>query len=304
MFIKDEIKSISISEYLEKRGFKLETRGRLKYCMSPFSYERTPSFCVYENTNTFYDWSSGIGGDIIKLVSEMEGLSFVESLSFLSGEEFEPIERVSDDYVPEEYTFDINKYVKVKRNESKLIRRYAFNRSITDNYTESVFYIKRGEELLRRPSMGFIHIDENMEICGIKMRDISPINGQRFSARGKQKFYYIKNHNNIENNLFVVESESSANSFLDILTILDVRATVVSFGSWNNVPKELPEFLAKSDRKKLIIDYDGNEEDYRLRLEKINHLDLENVEIKVNKGIDMNSMLVNGMVSKFLKLIK
>lgn len=298
---KNYIKNLSISEYLESRGFELEERGNKKYCLSPFSYERTPSFCVYESTNTFYDWSSGIGGDIILLVSEMEGLEFQDAITFLSGEDFTIVDRSTEEV---EFEFDLSKYTSVSPIEKRLIKRYAFNRAITQNYIDSVFYVEKDGKVIRRPSMGFVHIDESMNPCGIKMRDINPINSQRFSARGRQKFYYIKNHNSFEDNLFVIESESSANSFLDIMSILNIRTTVLSFGSWNNIPRELPEFVKNIDRKRLIIDYDGSEEDYVARLEKIKHLDLENVEIKLEKGTDMNSMLVNGMVSRFLNKIK
>lgn len=297
----ERAKDVSIEDYLSKRGFHIEPRGRLKYCLSPFSEERTPSFCIYP-TNTFYDWANGIGGDIIKLVSEMEGLGFSDSLKHLGQSEYSIINRDLVKEEPQKKKFVLENYVNDVESEIIEISKYAAGRGIVRNFTPSAFYLYSEGDFIRRPAMGFVHVDENMDVCGIKMRDLKPFNGRRFSARGIQKYYIISNSNEA-NNLYIVESESSANSLLDFLTIVGFGATVVSFGSWNNIPRELPEKIEGFDRRSIIIDYDGDEDLYNEKMEKFGHFNAREIKLKLPKGEDVNSLYTKGALYKYKNLI-
>lgn len=298
---KDKAKEISIEDYLEKRGFTITSKGRLKYCLSPFSEERTPSFCIYP-TNTFYDWANGIGGDIIKLVQEMEDLNFVEAIKHLDEGSFTTIDYSKTIEEPPKKRFILDNYITQEEEEVLAIKRYAANRGIVRNYVETAFFLYHEGSFIRRPSMGFVHVDENLEVCGVKMRDLKPFNGRRFSARGVQKYYIISNSND-SNNLYIVESESSANSLLDFLTVIGVKSTVVSFGSWNNIPRGLPEKIEGFDRKAIIIDYDGNEDLYNDKMERFGHFNAREIKLRLPKGEDVNSLYVKGSLYKYKDLI-
>lgn len=52
--------------------------------ISPFVDEKSPSFFVSPAKEIFKDFSSGKGGDAIKFVMEVEGLSYVEALKYLA----------------------------------------------------------------------------------------------------------------------------------------------------------------------------------------------------------------------------
>lgn len=52
--------------------------------LSPFVDEKSPSFFVSPGKEIFKDFSSGKGGDAIKFVMEVEGLSYVEALKYLA----------------------------------------------------------------------------------------------------------------------------------------------------------------------------------------------------------------------------
>lgn len=295
-------KEISMLDYLSSCGYEPTTMGSKTFFKSPFSYDNTPSLCVYRNTNTFYDWANGFGGDIIKLVMSIEEVSFVEAVEILlSGEirMFEPT--VQEEIADRE--FDLPKFLKYTDEEAFEIRSYAFKRGIRRNFTPSVFIIKDAGNFIRRPSVGYIHRDENMETCGIKMRDINPYKDRRFSARGSQKFYITTNNFfDTEGPLYIVESESSANSLHEYLCIIKQPCTIVSFGSWSNVPKELPPTLNCIDKRKVIIDYDGNEELYSERIAKFGHLDAKEVKLELPKGEDINSLFVSGKIHKYKNL--
>lgn len=306
MITDDDIrraKDISIEDFLLSNGYKLDRSGSKIYCQSPFSYDRTPSFCIYP-TNTFYDWANGFGGDIIKLVMELNGVDFHTAVSILVNGDV-PVFSNSSAEVYQEKDVDLSKFFKVRKDEVYLIRGYAFSRAITRNYIPSVFIIKEGEEFIRRPSVGYVHVDENMEECGIKMRDINPYKDRRFSARGAQKFYVLKNTSDYnDGRLYIVESESSANSLFEYLCIIKEPCVVISFGSWNNIPKQLPDSINRNEKRSIIIDYDGNEELYQERIEKFDHLNAREIKLELPKGEDINSLFKSGKIHQYKNLFK
>ena len=52
--------------------------------LSPFHDEKTPSFFVSPGKEIFKDFGSGQGGDAIKFIMEIEGLSYLEALKYLA----------------------------------------------------------------------------------------------------------------------------------------------------------------------------------------------------------------------------
>ncbi|MCS6789670.1 MAG: DNA primase [Bacteroidia bacterium] len=68
-----------ISEYLP-----LKKRGANYWALSPFKPERTPSFAVSPIKQIFKCFASGKGGDAIRFVMEIEGISYGEALRKLA----------------------------------------------------------------------------------------------------------------------------------------------------------------------------------------------------------------------------
>ncbi|MDE5569233.1 MAG: DNA primase, partial [Ruminococcus sp.] len=62
----------------------LKRRGRNYVCNCPFHSERTPSFTVFTDTQSFYCFGCSAGGDVITFVMKAENLDFVEALKFLA----------------------------------------------------------------------------------------------------------------------------------------------------------------------------------------------------------------------------
>jgi len=63
---------------------KLERRGDRWWGLSPFKSEKTPSFTVQPDKGFYYCFATQQGGDIFRFVSEMEGLTFTESVEWLA----------------------------------------------------------------------------------------------------------------------------------------------------------------------------------------------------------------------------
>lgn len=62
----------------------LRRRGRLMTGLCPFHNEKTPSFTVYTDSQSFYCFGCGVGGEIITFIRRIENLDFVEAVKTLA----------------------------------------------------------------------------------------------------------------------------------------------------------------------------------------------------------------------------
>jgi len=62
----------------------LRRSGRLLMGLCPFHNEKTPSFAVYPDSNSFYCFGCGAGGDAVSFLMRMERLDYVEAVKALS----------------------------------------------------------------------------------------------------------------------------------------------------------------------------------------------------------------------------
>jgi hypothetical protein len=64
---------------------RLRRSGKNYLALCPFHQEKHPSFYIYPETNSFYCFGCGKGGDVIKFVQLAFGYSFKETLNYLKG---------------------------------------------------------------------------------------------------------------------------------------------------------------------------------------------------------------------------
>lgn len=62
----------------------LKRDGRNQKCLCPFHLEKTPSCVVYQETQSFYCFGCGAGGDVITFIMKIENLDYVEAVRFLA----------------------------------------------------------------------------------------------------------------------------------------------------------------------------------------------------------------------------
>lgn len=62
----------------------LKREGRNQKCLCPFHSEKTPSMVVYRDTQSFYCFGCGAGGDVITFIRKIENLEYVEAIKFLA----------------------------------------------------------------------------------------------------------------------------------------------------------------------------------------------------------------------------
>ena len=54
----------------------LKKRGNTYVGLCPFHNEKTPSFTVYDDTQSFYCFGCGVGGDAVTFVKKIENLYY------------------------------------------------------------------------------------------------------------------------------------------------------------------------------------------------------------------------------------
>ena len=63
---------------------QLKRKGRLYGGLCPFHNEKTPSFYVYPETQSFYCFGCGVGGDVITFTEKINALSYHEAVKLLA----------------------------------------------------------------------------------------------------------------------------------------------------------------------------------------------------------------------------
>ena len=80
----EELKYRSDIEQIVSPYVRLKRSGRNLTGLCPFHSEKSPSFVVYPENQSFYCFGCGAGGDIITFVRQIEHLEYVEALRFLA----------------------------------------------------------------------------------------------------------------------------------------------------------------------------------------------------------------------------
>ncbi len=63
---------------------ELKRAGSTYSCRCPFHSERTPSFHVYPDTQSYYCFGCGAGGDVVTFIKSIENLDYMEAVRFLA----------------------------------------------------------------------------------------------------------------------------------------------------------------------------------------------------------------------------
>ncbi len=69
-----------LAEVVEEAGVPLRGRGRVRQAVCPFHEEREGSFTVYGDTERWYCFGCGEGGDVLDFLQRIEGLSLPEAI--------------------------------------------------------------------------------------------------------------------------------------------------------------------------------------------------------------------------------
>ena len=80
----ERIKELNRIEDVMRSYVTLKRSGRTYKCLCPFHSERTPSMVVYPESNSFYCFGCGAGGDTITFIMKAENLDYIEAVRLLA----------------------------------------------------------------------------------------------------------------------------------------------------------------------------------------------------------------------------
>ena len=121
----DTIKhNYNIRDLAEQFGAKPNSAGKCKF--NPIREERTSSLQIYDDTNTFHDFGSGLSGDVISFYSEFYKIDLSET-----------IERMLNDIGKDKEYFEQPKVIEKPKKEYMPVEavRKAFNSPLHKNIT-------------------------------------------------------------------------------------------------------------------------------------------------------------------------
>lgn len=138
MELEDLIQSIDIVEYISQ-FVDLEERKDEWWGLSCFNEEKTPSFSVRKDPPVFYDYSSGVGGNIYTFVKHYNKCSSKEAIDILKkyagfNGEIQPLRQKMS------ATLTCKKFATPKRN-----KKQSATTILDENYMER--YEKRADKL-------------------------------------------------------------------------------------------------------------------------------------------------------------
>ena len=133
MDVIDIVESVDILEYISQ-FCEFEERNGEHWALSPLKDENTPSFSVDAEKGCFYDFSSGIGGNVLTFIEKYNKCSFGEAVRILK-----EYANISDDGVSARLTATkVMRKFKKPRIDKKIVNMPV----LQPNYLEAFEYDK------------------------------------------------------------------------------------------------------------------------------------------------------------------
>ncbi len=214
----------TISSYVN-----LKRAGRISKGLCPFHGEKTASFTVYPDTQSYYCFGCGNGGDVITFIKNIENLDYIDAVRFLA-------DRVGLD-MPDENSYDstMNKRRLRMLEANREAARFFHNVLKTNDGTVGYRYFKdRGltDDTIRKFGLGFAPDSFNALINylmnkGYTKDELVYANLSRRSQKNPDNIY-----DNFRNRV--------------MFPIIDVKGNVIAFGG-RVMDDSKPKYLNTSD---------------------------------------------------------
>lgn len=113
----------------------LKRRGHNLVGLCPFHSEKTPSFNVYNESESFYCFGCGVGGDVITFIRMIENLDYIEAVKFLADKCGMSLpENTADDSL----TYLKNRIYEINREAARFFNRMLYS----EEGKEALMYLK------------------------------------------------------------------------------------------------------------------------------------------------------------------
>ena len=129
----------------------LKRAGRLYSGRCPFHNEKTPSFYVYPDTQSFYCFGCGCGGEVITFIKKIENLDYIDAVKLLA-------QRAGIDMPQDTYDDSMAKLKKTIYEINRESARFFHNTLVSSQGAEALNYLRsRGlsDKTIRHFGLGY-----------------------------------------------------------------------------------------------------------------------------------------------------
>lgn len=203
----------------------LKKRGNTYVGLCPFHNEKTPSFTVYENTQSFYCFGCGAGGDGVSFMRKIENLDYIDAVKVLA-------QRAGMQMPDEGYDDSLSKKRRVILQINRETARFYHNYMMSEQGKVGLqYFLNRGlsQKTIRHFGLGYApnNWDELFKHLKSKGYDVSDMLTAGVVRKGEKGYYdYFRNR---------------------VMTpIIDVRGNFIAFGG-RVLDDSKPKYINTSD---------------------------------------------------------
>lgn len=220
---RNDIESV-ISGYVD-----LKRRGKTLTGLCPFHNEKTPSFTVYPETNSYYCFGCGAGGEVINFVRNIENLDFVDAVKFLA-------DRAGMKLPDADYDDTASKMRRRILEANRLAARFYHETLFTEQGKAQLDYLLRrglSPKTIRHFGLGAAPEDwhalgDHLMKQGFRRDELVAANLMRVSEKDGKKYYYDAFRAKV------------------MYPVIDLRGNVVAFGG-RVLDNSKPKYINTSD---------------------------------------------------------
>lgn len=203
----------------------LKKRGNTYVGLCPFHNEKTPSFTVYENTQSFYCFGCGAGGDGVSFMRKIENLDYIDAVKVLA-------QRAGMQMPDDGYDDSLSKkrrtILEINRETARFYHNYMMNEQ---GKVGLQYFLNRGlsQKTIRHFGLGYApnKWDELLKHLKSKGYNVSDMLAAGVVRKGEKGYYdYFRNR---------------------VMTpIIDVRGNFIAFGG-RVLDDSKPKYINTSD---------------------------------------------------------
>ena len=227
-FIQELQDKVDIESVISS-SISLKRRGKNLVGLCPFHNEKTPSFTVYPENNSFYCFGCGAGGDVISFVRRMENLDYIEAVKAVA--------QMAGVSMPEDgYDDTLSKQrLRLLNANREAARFYHECLMKPENRSALDYFLKRGLDMsiIRRFGLGYAPNDwreliNHLKSKGFTEQELVHANLARRSEKNGRANYYDNFRNRV------------------MFPIIDLRGNVIAFGG-RVMDDSKPKYINTSD---------------------------------------------------------
>ena len=207
----------------------LKRRGKTLVGLCPFHNEKTPSFTVYPESNSFYCYGCGAGGDIISFVRRMDNLDYIEAVKAVA--------QMAGVPMPEDGYDDTLSKKRMRLLSANREAARFFNDCLMNPKNKKAldYFLNRGLSIntIRRFGLGYApdgwhELIDHMRSLGFSEEELVLANLARRSEKDGKSNYYDNFRNRV------------------MFPIIDLRGNVIAFGG-RVMDDSKPKYINTSD---------------------------------------------------------